>query len=126
MGSKGYWKGKKIPKEAKEKMSLARIGKYAGENSPSWKGGITPLNVKIRGSFEYKLWRKAVFERDNFTCIWCGARSQKGISVVLHADHIKPFALFPELRFAIDNGRTLCVECHKTTDTYGNKTRPNL
>src|SRR3989304_6131005 len=72
MGRKGYCKGKKIPKEAKEKMSLARIGKYAGENSPSWKGGITPLNVKIRGSFEYKLWRKAVFERDNFTCIWCG------------------------------------------------------
>jgi len=126
MGSKGYWKGKEIPKEAKKKMSLARIGKYVGENNPSWKGGITPLNAKIRTSFEYKLWRKSVFERDNYTCIWCGIRSQKGISAVLHADHIKPFALFPELRFAIDNGRTLCVNCHKTTDTYGNKTRPKL
>ena len=88
-----------------------------GENNSNWKGGITPLNLKIRHSREYKLWRKAIFERDNYTCIWCG--DKKGGN--LNADHIKPFALFPELRFAIDNGRTLCELCHKTTDTYGGK-----
>jgi hypothetical protein len=91
-----------------------------GEKSYLWKGGITKSNFKIRNSLEYKLWRKAVFERDNYTCIWCGKKFIKGITgkVVLHADHIKSFALFPELRFAIDNGRTLCIDCHKKTETY--------
>lgn len=110
--------------ETKTKISIAHIGKpklYSrGENNCNWKGGITPINQIIRHSLEYKLWRKAVFERDNYICIWCGARSGNGKAVVLHADHIKPFAYFPELRFAIDNGRTLCMECHKKTYTYGN------
>lgn len=111
----------------KEKIKLSLIGhvvseetkakfrKRTGERASRWKGGITPINKAIRNSFEYKLWRTAVLERDNYTCIWCGATEN------LHADHIKPFAYFPELRFAIDNGRTLCIDCHKTTDTWGNK-----
>ena len=50
----------------------------AGEKHSNWQGGITPINQAIRNSFEYKLWRTAVFERDNYTCIWCGARSGQG------------------------------------------------
>jgi 5-methylcytosine-specific restriction endonuclease McrA len=94
-----------------------------GRDSNFWKGGIYPTNLLIRYSHEYKLWRQAVFERDNWACVWCGARTKKGTRVVLHADHIKPFSLYPELRFAIDNGRTLCKECHKKTDTYGGRCR---
>lgn len=88
-----------------------------GAKSHLWKGGVTPIHAKIRSSLEYKLWREAVFERDNYTCIWCGDNSGGN----LEADHIKKFCDYPELRFAIDNGRTLCKKCHKTTDTYGNK-----
>jgi len=84
----------------------------------NWNGGVTPINEKIRKSKEYNLWRKAVFERDNWTCIWCGQVGGK-----LNADHIKPFSLFPELRFAIDNGRTLCISCHRKTDTYGGNSK---
>jgi endogenous inhibitor of DNA gyrase (YacG/DUF329 family) len=113
--------------EVVKKRALATIGtkktpeqraKVSGDNCHLWRGGITPTNHKIRHSYEYKLWRTAVFERDKYTCVWCGTMSQKGVKAVLNADHIKPFALYPELRFAIDNGRTLCVPCHKTTDTY--------
>lgn len=39
----------------------------------------------------------------------------------LEADHIKPYSLFPELRYEVDNGRTLCVDCHKKTPTWGKK-----
>lgn len=118
-------KGKKygpMSEEHKRKISIFRTGRprpeIRGSKCYKWKGGITPINKALRGSLEYKLWRKSVFERDNYTCIWCRARSEKNKAVILHADHIKPFAYFPELRFAIDNGRTLCEICHSKTDTY--------
>jgi 5-methylcytosine-specific restriction endonuclease McrA len=87
--------------------------KNSGANNAFWKGGVTPIYKKIRKSTEYKLWRTAVFTRDNWTCIWCGKKGR------VYADHIKPFAEYPALRFAIDNGRTLCLDCHKKTDSYG-------
>ena len=90
-----------------------------GKECHFWKGGITLINKIIRSSKEYKLWRKATFERDNYTCLWCGAKNGNGKTITLNADHIKPFSLFTELRFAIDNGRTLCKDCHRKTDTYG-------
>ena len=94
-----------------------------GEKNPNWKGGITPENRRIKLSIEYSLWRQAVFERDNYTCIWCGYKSHKKINGKsdIHADHIKQFAFYPELRLAIDNGRTLCIPCHRTTETWGNR-----
>lgn len=92
-----------------------------GANNVNWKGGITPENVRIRSSKEYIAWRNAVFERDDYTCRFCGARSGKGDHVVINADHIKPFAYFPELRLDLNNGRTLCEPCHKKTDTYAGR-----
>ena len=109
---KGY-----IPSKETIEKRISKLPR--GENHPNWKGGITPINEKIRKSREYKIWRKAIFERDNYTCVWCRKKSGKGVKVFLQADHIKPFALYPELRFALDNGRTLCKECHRRTDTYG-------
>lgn len=118
-------KGRKLTDEHKKRIGLGNRGKLkpqiSGANNLNWKGGITPLNQKIRRSPEYRLWRVSVFERDNYTCVWCGDRCKEGHKVVLNADHIKPFSLFPELRFAIDNGRTLCVKCHRSTDTYASR-----
>jgi len=108
-GKKGFiaWnKGKKCPERS-------------GPNNNKWKGGVTPVNKKIRKSLEYKLWRESVFIRDGYTCVWCGYKGY------VEADHIKPFCGHPELRFSIDNGRTLCKDCHRKTDTFGNDNRDN-
>lgn len=114
-------KGKKVSEETRQKLSASakKSGHSKGAKNPNWKGGVTPEYQRLRTSTEYKLWRKAVFERDDYACVWCG--DAKGGN--LEADHIKPFSLFPELRFAIDNGRTLCRSCHRKTDTYGNKAK---
>lgn len=82
------------------------------EQNGNWKGGITPLNHKVRNSPEMKLWREEIFKRDNWMCQECGARSKKNDYIRIEAHHIKPFALFPEFRFLIDNGITLCKKCH--------------
>ena len=106
---------RKVSQETREKMRISHLG----SRSFLWKGGICNKNRLIRASLMYKQWRKKVFERDNYTCVWCRKKSGNGKRVLLTADHIKPFSLYPELRFAIDNGRTLCLECHKTTKTWG-------
>lgn len=115
---------RKITKELREKLSRIMRGKKrpniakskSGALNPNWRGGVTPANKRIRRSEAFKTWRQKVFGRDNWTCVLCGERGRE-----LHPDHIKPFAYFPALRFDIDNGRTLCVSCHRASETYGSK-----
>ena len=117
----GKWmKGRPVTEEHR-KRTVERNKLRKGEKHWNWQGGITLESGRIRHSLEYKLWRTAVFTRDNWTCIWCGYKSRGTKPADINADHIKPFSLYPELRFAIDNGRTLCLECHRKTDTYGQK-----
>ena len=79
-----------------------------GKKNWSWKGGITPENKKIWQSIEMRLWREAVFARDNWTCQKYGIKGW-----ILRPHHIQNFAQFPELRFAIDNGITLSEKAHR-------------
>ena len=134
-----YWLGKKRPpfsKESIEKMRISHLGikrtpeqrrilseQRKGEKGSNWQGGKTDITESFRKGVEYKLWRESVFERDNWTCRFCGIKNKKGLgkTIKLNADHIKPFALFPELRYAIDNGRTLCEDCHRKTETFGGR-----
>ncbi len=79
-----------------------------GPNHWNWKGGITEENHKIRTSSEYMDWRMKVFQRDRFSCVECGYHGQDIV-----ADHIQPFSLYPDLRFEVENGRTLCIPCDR-------------
>lgn len=141
-------KGRKISEEAKIKISKANKGRRSffkgktykeiygdsyGEqkkirseaHKKRWIGKriISDRNSKHLTQWEYREWRKAVFERDNYTCQKCGDRSREKNRILLNAHHIKSWAKYPKLRFNINNGRTLCVDCHKKTDNYGRKKR---
>jgi 5-methylcytosine-specific restriction endonuclease McrA len=117
-----YWLGKKrkpFTEEHKKKISDSRkkiltddfrrklSKRCSGKNGNNWKGGVSKENHLIRNGIEIHLWREAVFSRDNFTCQKTGIRGG-----VLRAHHIKNFAQYPELRFALDNGITLSKEAH--------------
>ena len=109
-------KGNKNPMYGKHHSIESRIKMgetNRGSKHWNWRGGIDSMADIIRGRIEYQLWRQAVFARDNWTCQKCKKRGGK-----LHPHHIKSFAEYPELRFAIDNGQTLCIECHKLTKNY--------
>ena len=75
--------------------------------------GITPLNKLLRSKSMWKIWREAVFLRDNFTCQNKNCEScNNKVGIMLHPHHIKPLSKFPELVFRIDNGITYCAEYH--------------
>lgn len=82
---------------------------YRGKKHANWKYGIAEqMPYKHYRNTAYIEWRKKVFERDNFTCQHCNTRG-----VFLHPHHIKSYTKFPEYRYDINNGLTLCVPCHK-------------
>lgn len=85
--------------------------------------------IKLRTSSAYRYWRRKILDRDKNTCTLCG---YKGMGMFngksdLVADHIKPFSIYPDLRFDVNNGRTLCVWCHQKQPTTGrSKEKLNL
>lgn len=107
------WLGKNHSLETKLKISKSRKGKCLAENHPQWKGGVVSKNQKIRNSMEYILWRNEVYRRDKWTCRICNMHCKNG-QIVAH--HLKKFSDYPELRFVINNGLTLCRKCHAEVD----------
>lgn len=108
------------------------------EKHPRWKGGVTPLRVRIYNSYKYVKWRKNIFERDNYTCVLCGKTK-----CYIEADHYpKPFYKIRDENniknyddvleckefWDIKNGRTLCKSCHKieTKKLWRNKKKNGI
>ena len=91
-------------------MKVARhLARCKGDKHWNWRGGITTPNESERRHTQYKGWRIAIFERDEYTCQVCGE-----FGCYLNAHHIKSFAEYPRLRLDLDNGIALCGDCHET------------
>lgn len=102
--------GQKHTEETKKRISeITRERTTRGESHYNYKHGKLQRNLSDRRKPEYIEWRNSVFGRDNYTCKKCG--DSRGGN--LRAHHIQPFAQFPELRFDISNGVTLCHICHE-------------
>ena len=112
--------------EQKKKQSETMTGRYLRENSPRWNPNITDEERLIKRQYpEYAEWRNKVYERDNYTCQICNKKSTGN----LNAHHIESYNNNPELRTELDNGITLCEDCHKDFHHLygkGNNTRSQL
>jgi predicted restriction endonuclease len=98
-------------REIRLKQSILRRAK-ADANRGDDRAGIV-------GDYREREWASAVKKRDNYTCRKCGRDNLAGQDC--HAHHIKPWDKFPELRFDIDNGLTLCAACHAKVSVQENK-----
>lgn len=90
-------------KHAKEQKG---INHYRYRHDLSDKDRLISKDRRLVGP--YKSWCKFVYKRDNYTCQQCFKIGGK-----LCAHHIYNWADYPELRFDLDNGITLCNTCHK-------------
>ena len=113
-----------------------------GEISFNWKDGRSSLNAMIRRTIEYKEWRGKVFKRDNYRCQECfktdcylESHHKKSFAKLL-SEFLKEYNQFSPyeekeilVRLAIkwrpfwdiDNGETLCEDCHRLTNNYKKK-----
>lgn len=133
-------KGVKKPKDVIEKIVRTKDKKKKVLRN-MWVGRLTELYRELRLTKEYKAWRKKIYERDGYRCTFCGdARGRN-----LEADHIIPLSIiihkiiqevgrkniFTKAMnykplWDIANGRTLCVSCHKSTESYGKSAKNYL
>lgn len=101
----GYEKARKKYQSIEERIKASC--RSQGISVENFNGFRRKIDSQIRNRSEYKEWRMNVFRRDNFTCQCCGKHGGS-----LNAHHIENFKTNPEKRLSIDNGITLCEECH--------------
>ena len=105
---KGVDSRRKLAGSPGYKLRPETIAKMKGPKKRKKGQYKTRDNQRLRCTAQYLEWRKKVYERDNYTCMECHARN-----IRVNAHHIKEFAKYPELRYEIENGVTLCERCHK-------------
>jgi len=142
-------KGKKRSKKSLENLLIANrknglkkkgimpknLSSLHGKNHWNWKGGISKINKMCRSTKEYLQWRSDIFQRDNWICQTCHkencfveAHHIKGFSVIIKENNIKSLddARKCDELWNLNNGVTLCKECHSLTDNYRGRARSLL
>jgi hypothetical protein len=111
--------------EYKSKSSTAKLGSnnpmygVTGNKHPQWNPELSDSErISKRNYPEYTAWRASVFERDRYTCQVC--LDEVGGNLTAH--HINGYHWDEGGRTDINNGITLCEDCHKEFHSiYGYK-----
>ena len=75
-----------------------------GSNHYEWKELLRDKNIKLA----LKQWSQQIKNRDGYICKECGESNVN----LLEAHHVLSRYLRPDLMFDLDNGITLCLNCH--------------
>lgn len=143
-GVNTWMKGRKLPEKTRANMSRNNARYWTGKKRLDMTGSLHPNwkpvkknspSVSIRTSDKYHKWRITIFRRDGFTCKGCGV-----VGGTLQVDHypvtfaeiLETFQIKTkedgfecEALWDMENARTLCIGCHKKTDTWG-RTRASM
>lgn len=93
-----------LAREISSERGKTRVGKL----NPSFNHDLTLAERATKRKYsEYSEWRKRIYKRDYYTCQRC---SKTGGRVVAH--HLYSYKHFPTMRLDLNNGVTLCKECH--------------
>lgn len=76
------------------------------EACPIYNAKYNSVSKNSRDDFRFPEWSNTVKERDRYVCQKCGNKEN------LYAHHILPIATHPQLADDVNNGITLCKECH--------------
>lgn len=125
-----HLRGRKRPQWVVERI---RATVRRGPQNHFWRGGMSTISYRLRRCSKFVAWRKEVFARDDYTCQECGVRGSE-----LHPHHLTSFseilfrlyrrygranlyekALRSRILWDVNNGQTLCANCHRKTDSYG-------
>lgn len=102
-------KGKTLSEEHREKIELAQRRRVQEGTHNMYISDRTKLAKKQeRNDSSYKEWRMSVYKRDNFIC----RMKNQDCSGRIIAHHILGWASYPELRYEVNNGITLCQDHH--------------
>ncbi|MGG3891998.1 HNH endonuclease [Metabacillus fastidiosus] len=105
-GNIAYLSGSKVKRGLIK--SCGCIRKAKGKKHFNYNPNLTDEERALkRYGFEYKEWRNDIFERDNYICQCCKKRGGD-----INAHHIFSYKKYEDLRLQIENGISLCEDCH--------------
>lgn len=109
-GGKKYcsWKCRQEAMRGENAPNYGGGSKMTKEQNPMWRGGTSFMRQGREMMAEQAKWRRLVFCRDKYICQRCGYNKGKK----LNAHHKASWSEYPDKRFELSNGVTLCKECH--------------